>query len=32
MKVVYNVNGIIEINLDTETAHVYKLSCDKEGF
>lgn len=32
MKVVYNVNGIIEINLDKETTQAYKLSCDKDGF
>jgi hypothetical protein len=32
MKVVYKVNGIIEINLDKETTQAYKLSCDKDGF
>ena len=32
MKVVYNVNGIIEINLDKETTQAYKLSCDKDEF
>ena len=32
MKVVYNVNGIIEINLDKDTTQTYKLSCDKDGF
>ena len=32
MKVVYNVNGIIEINLDKETTQAYKSSCNKDEF
>ena len=32
MKVVYKVNGIIEINLDKENAQAYELSCNKDEF
>jgi hypothetical protein len=32
MKVVYKVNGIIEINLDKENTRAYELSCNKDEF
>lgn len=32
MKVVYKVNGIIEINLDKKNTQAYELSCDKDEF
>ena len=32
MKVVYKVNGIIEINLDKEKTRAYELSCSKDEF
>ena len=32
MKVVYKVNGIIEINLDKENTQAYKLSNNKDEF
>jgi hypothetical protein len=32
MKVVYKVNGIIEINLNKENTQAYKLSFDKDEF
>lgn len=32
MKVVYKVNGVIEINLNKENIQAYKSSCDKDEF
>ena len=32
MKVVYKVNGIIEITLDKENTRAYELSCNKDEF